>query len=134
AGIWERTWPGLVALARRRRPAEPGDFLYLVPALLFAGTYLASAGFLDRYWVPLLPFLIAGGLAQYKGGASKPPADDGRWTMDDGDKPGAILTPIVHRPSSIVSYARMALFALVAAYGIASHLDDYDSVGARWQA
>jgi hypothetical protein len=104
AGIAERTWPGLVALVRRRRQPEPGDFLYLVPVLLFAGTYLASAGFLDRYWVPILPFLLVGGLAQFK--ALTAPA----------------LAP------------NLAVFALVAVYGIASHLDDYDSVGASWQA
>src|SRR5205823_228255 len=41
----------------------------------------------------------------------RPRGDDGRWTMDDGDTPGAGLAPIIHRPSSIVLDRDSILFS-----------------------
>src|SRR5690242_11093631 len=104
AGLIERAWPGAVALARRQRTPAAPDFLVLVALILFAGTYLVSAGFLDRYWLPLLPLLIAGGLAGLLGAA---------WPR---------LVPVV------------AVLLLVATYGALVHLDDYAALAARWQA
>ena len=65
---------------------------------------MVSLGFLDRYWLPILPFLIAGGLLSLKGRSLR------------------ALAPV------------MLVFAAVAGYGIAMHLDDYDALSARWQA
>ncbi len=61
-GMAERAWPALVGIFTRKMEAPPALLFFLAGAILFAGTYVVSAGFLDRYWVPVLPFLIAGGL------------------------------------------------------------------------
>jgi hypothetical protein len=104
AGIVERAWPGFVALVRRRREPLPADFLWLVAIILFTGTYIVSAGFLDRYWLPLLPFLIAAALGGLK------------------FKSIFNLAPA------------MAVLAALATFGIMAHLDDYNKVNTLWQA
>ena len=73
-GIVERAAGPALALARRRRAPAPADFLALVALILFVGTYAVSAGFLDRYWLPIVPFLIAGGLAGLRGAGWRRPA------------------------------------------------------------
>jgi 4-amino-4-deoxy-L-arabinose transferase-like glycosyltransferase len=103
AGLVERAWPGAISLIRRKRTVTPSDFLYLVPVLLFLVTYLISAGVLDRYWLPILPFLLAGGLVLIKG------------------KPVHVLLAV-------------STMAVVAIYGIALHLDQYDYEAAQWSA
>ncbi|HUS14195.1 MAG TPA: glycosyltransferase family 39 protein, partial [Chloroflexia bacterium] len=103
-GLIERAGPGMVALLRRRRAPLPSDFLWLVALVLFAGTYLVSAGFLDRYWLPLLPFLIAAGLGPFARASPR------RFVLV-----GLLLAP-------------------VAAYGVLIHLDDYSQHAARWAA
>ncbi len=100
----ERAAPQWRALWRRQRPPAPSDFLALVAVILFGGTYLVSAGFLDRYWLPVLPFLIAVGLGTLRGVGRR----------------GLLL--------------RGGLFALVAGYGIVMHLDDYAGHTAAWNA
>ena len=94
---------GWVTRLRARTP-RPADFLALLAVLLFGGTYLASAGFLDRYWVPLLPFLIIGGLAGLREARA--------WRL------GLVLIPL----------------ALGAGYGLAAHHDDWAALKAHWQA
>lgn len=103
-GLIERGWPGLVALVRRRREPEPSDFLYLTGIILFAGTYLISSGFLDRYWLPVLPFIIIGALS---------------WAR------GRSLLQLA--PALVV-------LAFVAGFGILVRLDQYDYAEAQWQA
>ncbi len=104
AGLLERAWPHLRALWRRQPPVAPAVYLAGVAFALFGGTYAVSAGFLDRYWLPLLPFLIAAGLGTLRSWA---------W-------PGRLLVG--------------GLFALVAGYGVVMHLDDYASHQAAWDA
>jgi hypothetical protein len=104
AGIVERDWQSGLALLRRQRLPVPTDFLYGVAIILFIGTYLVSAGFLDRYWLPLLPFLIAAGLRVVQGATV--------WR----------LIPV------------LGILLLVGAYGATVHLDDYAALSARWQA
>src|SRR5579859_96478 len=101
-GLIERAAPGVRAVWKRQRRPAPPHFLYLVAAILFGGTYVVSAGFLDRYWLPLLPLLIAGGLAGLRG------------------RPWWGFIPVA------------GVFILVAGYGIAMHLDDYASHTAAW--
>ena len=72
--------------------------------ILFLGTYLVSGGFLDRYWVPVLPFVIAGALYTVKGRS---------WRS---------LVP------------SLVVLAMVASYGALVHVDDYAAMGARWKA
>src|SRR5262249_12104701 len=67
AGIVERVGPDTMAVLRRRVPPVPAVFLALLALVLFFATYLVSAGFLDRYWLPLLPFLITAGLVGLRG-------------------------------------------------------------------
>ena len=100
----ERAAPQWRALWARQRSPAPADFLALVAVILFGGTYVVSAGFLDRYWLPVLPFLIAAGLGALRG---------------------------VRRPELLL---RGGVFALVAGYGIVMHLDDYASHQAAWNA
>lgn len=104
AGLVERAWPGFISLARRKREANPTDFLYIVALVVFAGTFLVSAGFLDRYWLPLLPFLIAGGLAG-----------------------------LVGRPRWRLGLVAMAV-AVLGVYGSLVHLEMYAEQHVIWQA
>lgn len=104
AGLVERSWPGFVALARRTRQPEPSDFLYLVGIILFVGTYLVSGGFLDRYWLPVLPFIIIAGLAWARGRTIRS------------------LAPA------------LAILVIVSTLAVLVRLDQYDFVGAQWQA
>lgn len=104
AGIVERDWQSAMALLRRQRPPAPTDFLYAVAIILFAVSYLATAGFLDRYWLPLLPFLIAAGLRVLQGATL------------------LRLVPVV------------VVLLFVSAYGATVHLDDYAALAARWDA
>ncbi len=105
-GLAESGRTGAVALLRRKRKARPVEMLYLLGVIIFAGTYFVSAGFLDRYWMPLWPILIAAGLFLLR---SRGPA----W---------ATMLPA------------LVLFALASLYGVATHLDDYDNLAARWDA
>jgi 4-amino-4-deoxy-L-arabinose transferase-like glycosyltransferase len=104
AGIVQHDIQGYVAFFRRPRSASPAAFLYLVPTILFAGTYVVSAGFLDRYWLPLFPFLIAGGLASLRGRSLRG------------------LAPV------------FVALLVVAGYGVVVHLDDYAYHAAAWEA
>ena len=103
-GMVERGWPVVVGVARRRVEAPPAMLFFLVGVILFAGTYLVSAGFLDRYWVPILPFLIAGGLYGVKGRSLR---------------------------SMIPVWVAIGVMGL---YGVLIHLDDYAQMEARWAA
>lgn len=105
AGLVERAWPGVVPFLRRRRSVSPVDFLYIVALVLFAGTLIVSLGFLDRYWLPILPFLIAGGLAAVK------------------DLP-------LRRAVALPAVAAVVL----GLFGALVHLDMYDSTEAAWTA
>ncbi|HST04332.1 MAG TPA: hypothetical protein VLQ48_06300 [Chloroflexia bacterium] len=102
--MFERAWPTVRDLVRRRVVPSPALFFLLAGGILFVGTYLVSAGFLDRYWVPILPFVIAGALYTLKGRS---------WRS---------LIP------SLVA------LAIVGTYGALVHLDDYAAMGARWTA
>lgn len=104
AGIVERSWPGFVALVRRKRTPVPTDFLFILAIIYFAGTFIISAGFLDRYWLPLLPFLIAGGLVGLQG-----------------------------RPRYVLALPAVAAIFL-GVYGSIIHLDMYDATRANWAA
>ncbi len=104
AGLAERSWPGFVALIKRTRQPEPSDFLYLVGIMLFAGTYLVSGGFLDRYWLPVLPFIIIAALTWARGRSIRS------------------LAPA------------LAMLVVIATFGILVRLDQYDYVSAQWQA
>jgi hypothetical protein len=109
-GIFEEGWPAITAFVRRRGELAPAGFFYLAGIILFLGTYIVSAGFLDRYWVSLLPFLIAAGLA--------------------------VLSRSV-TGETIPRFMRVtipAMLAITALFGIAVHLDDYEAVGKSWQA
>lgn len=109
-GIFESGWPAISAFIRRRGDIAPAGFFYLAGAILFAGTYIVSAGFLDRYWLPILPVLIAAALSALQATAH------------------AHVIPKFMRVTIPVSLAITALF------GIAIHLDDYQSASASWQA
>ena len=103
-GMVERAWPGFVALVKRRREPQPSDFFYAVGIILFMGTYLISSGFLDRYWLPILPFLIAGGLMPFKG------------------------------RSIVVLAPALVIFAVVAFYGATVRSNERDRSTAQWEA
>jgi hypothetical protein len=103
-GLAERAAPGTIALLRRRREPQPVDFLYAVGIMLFVGTFVISSGFLDRYWLPVLPFLVIGGLT---------------WTR------GRSLLGLT--PALVV-------LALVAMFGVLVRLDEYSRLDAQWQA
>lgn len=105
-GLVEGGWADFVAMIRRRREIRPLEFLYLLGTIIFLGSYLVSAGFLDRYWMPIWPVLIAAGLVLLR---KRGPA----WAM---------MLPA------------LMLFALGSLYGIATRLDDYDNLAARWDA
>ncbi len=104
AGIAERAWPGFVLLLRRKRAPVAADFLYILAFILFVGTYFVSAGFLDRYWLPLLPFLIAAGLASLRGS------------------------------SYLRRLFVVGVVAALGIYGSLVHLDMYAQVGTTWEA
>ena len=103
-GMAERAWPAITGMVKRRVEALPALLFFLVGVILFAGTYLVSAGFLDRYWVPIMPFVIAGALYGVKGRAFR-----------------SMLPALIW-------------LAVVGAYGAMLHLDDYAQMDARWQA
>jgi len=63
-----------------------------------------SAGFLDRYWLPIVPLLIAGGLVGLRGAGRRSIA------------------------------LRMAALLALAGYGLAAHVDDYNALRAEWAA
>jgi 4-amino-4-deoxy-L-arabinose transferase-like glycosyltransferase len=103
-GMAERAWPTITGMVKRRMEAPPALLFFMVGLILFAGTYLVSAGFLDRYWVPILPFVIAGALYGVRG-----------RTMRS-------MVPVI-----------LAL-AVVGVYGACVRLDDYAQMEARWDA
>jgi hypothetical protein len=102
--MFEWAWPTVLGLLRRKIEPSPALFFFLVGTILFLGTYLVSGGFLDRYWVPVLPFVIAGALYTVKGRS---------WRS---------LIP------------SLVVLAIVASYGALVHVDDYAGMGARWTA
>jgi hypothetical protein len=102
----EQGGPGLIAVLRRRRRLEPIDFLYLTGIILLVGTFLARMEFFVRYMLPVLPFVIIAGLAQFR------------------------ILPARKLATGVTVLAVLA----VAISGIALHLDDYDFLAARWQA
>lgn len=103
-GMSERAWPMVVGVLKRKAAPTPAFFFFTSGVILFAGTYLVSAGFLDRYWVPILPFLIAGGLYSVKG------------------RTFGALVPVG------------VAIAIMGTYGALVHLDDYSQMEARWTA
>lgn len=103
-GLVEGGWPGAVALLRRKREPDAFTFLYMTGIILFAGTYLVSLGFLDRYWMPLWPIIIVAGLAQLKGRSLRALA------------------------------VTFAVLAVTATFGVLLHLDQYNALAARWEA
>jgi 4-amino-4-deoxy-L-arabinose transferase-like glycosyltransferase len=105
-GLVEGSWPRLLPLVKGKRKPGRAELLYILGAVLFIGTFVVSAGFLDRYWMPLWPVLIAAGLFLLRSRGAA-------WGMM---VPGLIL------------------FVLASLYGIATHLDDYDNMAARWEA
>ncbi|MDQ6693054.1 MAG: glycosyltransferase family 39 protein, partial [Chloroflexota bacterium] len=104
AGMAERAWPRLRVALRQRRVTGEAGFLALVALMLFAGTYIVSAGFLDRYWLPILPFIIAFALPPLRGA----------------------------RPARLLPVG-IAMSAL-GLYGIIIHHDDWSALSAQWQA
>jgi hypothetical protein len=102
--MFEQAWSTVQGLLRRKIEPSPALFFFLVGGILFLGTYLVSGGFLDRYWVPVLPFVIAGALYTVKGRS---------WRS---------LVP------------SLVVLAIVASYGALVHVDDYASMSARWAA
>jgi hypothetical protein len=108
--IFESGWPAIAAFVRRRGEIPPAGFFYLAGAILFLGTYVVSAGFLDRYWVPVLPFLIAAGLSALR------------------------ATELVGRVTRFMRVTIPIMLTLTALFGIIVHLDDYAAVGKSWQA
>jgi hypothetical protein len=105
-GLIESGWSDSLALLKRKRAIRRVDLLFMLGAIIFVGTYLVSAGFLDRYWMPLWPVIITAGLLLLRASGSA-------WA--------------VMLPASL-------LFGLASLYGIFTHLDDYDNMAARWAA